>query len=556
MDRRDLAVLGEKTLAVWASQVSITCNRASQDKTGWDYLLEFPLESSPPTEIVLPLDRRPPPIQCLVQVKSTDGRTGRRDVKLSNWERFVKSPLPCFYLALEFDNLPSVQRAYLVHVDERHAGRVLKRLRELDCQGEPKLHRKTLRLTYGESHQLASLDGEGLEDAIRTHLVCGMEDYTTRKMQRARSVGYGEGGYRLHVVTERPKGVMDLQEMLLDFVLGLQPQLRVIGGELWDDRFGITASRPDQVLGKGILELAERKPSGNATVCISLPGQEKQLRIQTTVYAPQGLQTVVHRHRLKVRLAAPNMDLELWPSRDSPSERLRLNFRVPDPNGPRDLGTMRYVAQFACLLHEAALTGCPLHLAIYLESKHLYDGELTTRAPFTSQVYEYLEAIARAWTIAKHFDVHDKVELRPGELISQAVRLMMMAEALGPSRPSIRSTYWSSDQLTKEDNTVCIPYVTDVLIGQYYMAAGLAFVGRAVPTGETSCKGTEFRFLTRDVRWCTQRLCDRDGGPTYTFRQLIQSVIDEYEEEMTILLLEGINKHLLDSESPSTGGMT
>ena len=40
---RDVGELGESTLKLWASQANIVANKATQDKAGWDFLLEFPL---------------------------------------------------------------------------------------------------------------------------------------------------------------------------------------------------------------------------------------------------------------------------------------------------------------------------------------------------------------------------------------------------------------------------------------------------------------------------------------------------------------------------------
>ena len=120
MNARNLPELGQKAVEYWANQVGISANRSAPDLTGWDVILEFPQTTDPPAGIVLPLDNTPPPIQCLVQVKATDKRRGKVQVKLSNWKRLIQSPLPCFYLVLEFDGQTDCQRAYCVHVGEEY----------------------------------------------------------------------------------------------------------------------------------------------------------------------------------------------------------------------------------------------------------------------------------------------------------------------------------------------------------------------------------------------------------------------------------------------------
>src|ERR1051325_6434199 len=115
---RNVGKIGESALDGWVGDAGITANRVSQDETGWDFLLEFPLSQRDLIESRLPLDKEPAPLQCFVQVKSTDDKPGKWDIKLSNWVRFVKNLVPAFFLILEFDGKSSCQRAFLVHVDE------------------------------------------------------------------------------------------------------------------------------------------------------------------------------------------------------------------------------------------------------------------------------------------------------------------------------------------------------------------------------------------------------------------------------------------------------
>ena len=129
MALRNLGEMGERTLGLWASQVGISANKSDPDKTGWDFFLELPLELDASETVTVPLDKVARSIQCLVQVKSTDRQPKQRQVKLSNWQKMVMSPLPAFFLVLEFDGKDRCQRAYLVHVGAEHIRRVLKRLR-------------------------------------------------------------------------------------------------------------------------------------------------------------------------------------------------------------------------------------------------------------------------------------------------------------------------------------------------------------------------------------------------------------------------------------------
>ena len=95
---RNLGDLGESTLRLLAAQVDMSVNKANPDKTGWDFLVEFAYARDYSKDFNLPLDKKPPPIQCLVQVKATDRQRRKWSIKLSNWVRLITSPLPAFNL--------------------------------------------------------------------------------------------------------------------------------------------------------------------------------------------------------------------------------------------------------------------------------------------------------------------------------------------------------------------------------------------------------------------------------------------------------------------------
>src|SRR4051794_35927794 len=114
LSKRDVGEMGESRLKEWAAQEGIIANQVRQDKTGWDFLLEFPSDGGSAYADNMPLDLVDGSLRCMVQVKSTDRQSNSWPIKLDNWERFVKNPLPCFFLFLEYDHKTECQRAYLV----------------------------------------------------------------------------------------------------------------------------------------------------------------------------------------------------------------------------------------------------------------------------------------------------------------------------------------------------------------------------------------------------------------------------------------------------------
>ena len=549
MRPRDLSEMGESTLRLWASQVGIAANKSDPDETGWDFLLELPWPLHQSDTIALPLDRIPRPIQSFVQVKSSDGRPKGWQVKLSNWVRLVESPIPAFFLILEFDGEQNCQQAYLVHIGDKYITRALKRLRELSPEREPHVHKRTLQFRYDEGDRLSSPDGEGLLRAIRSH-VDSLEAYADWKSALLRTVGYEDEQWQISVVVPPPASGVGVQEHLVDFTLGLIPNIEATRIEVRDVRFGIVPQEPEKSFAQGaMIEIVNRKPVGKGTILLTKPDGTKQLRLDTEIYVPQGIGFELERQYFKVRFAAPFVDFIFWPFQPGKAD---FRYELPDPRERRLLMQLHLVSELVLLLDEATTLNGRIGFEAKIDSRPFYTGYLDARGVFSRQIVDYVTAIARSWTIAKYFDVHHVVQLEAMELLHQEERLMFIASVVGPTPASARIVYWSGDPMPMDDKAICVPYVTDAIIGQYRMAVAAAFIGQAQATGETRYEEDEefreFEIQTNDLRLCRQYLCSRDEVPQLSFRDLARSVAEEYEKTHYILIAVGINDHLLDSE--------
>ena len=61
---RDVGRMGENTFEAWCNSIGLTANKSQVDKTGWDYLVEFPIDH----DNSLPADLIPKAIECRIQV--------------------------------------------------------------------------------------------------------------------------------------------------------------------------------------------------------------------------------------------------------------------------------------------------------------------------------------------------------------------------------------------------------------------------------------------------------------------------------------------------------
>jgi len=62
----ELGEKGESRFREICADAQLVCNKAARDRTGWDFLVEFPLATTSP----LSLDHRRAPLSVHVQVKT------------------------------------------------------------------------------------------------------------------------------------------------------------------------------------------------------------------------------------------------------------------------------------------------------------------------------------------------------------------------------------------------------------------------------------------------------------------------------------------------------
>jgi len=208
------------------------------DRTGWDFLIEFPFEYSNH----LPQDLFPAPLEFKIKVKSTKKQIRREYIKLSNLVRLAKAQMPAFFCFIEFDEKNRAKAFYLVHVGEEIIGSTLKEIRELESKGlQSKPNKRRLGISYNEADKLKNITGEELKKAIQRAVPNGPEQYIENKNQLLKTIGFEDGGYELKVTIVGKDPIKDI----LEVGLGIKDKIEVYESSGYHKRFGILANTPE-----------------------------------------------------------------------------------------------------------------------------------------------------------------------------------------------------------------------------------------------------------------------------------------------------------------------
>ena len=276
---RNLGGLGESDLERWSHQVGITPNPVKNDVEGWDYLLQFPFGQ----DLNLPtLDQRTARVECLVQVKATDSDRRRLAISLSIWEKLVRSPIPAFFLVIEYAGQSEPQNSFLIHVGNEWIESVLKRLRALKAEEAGNLHKKKLDLTWNEADKLDSNNGDALKSAVLNTMSMSMAQYAKNKLSFLESAG-APVPYRLKI-TSMFETEQDYWEQLVDFAIGVSDELPSSSIEIDEDvRFGIAAKTRE--LKEGLLSVT-RRPVIPSKLVFERNSDQHQCEFQCQLYSP------------------------------------------------------------------------------------------------------------------------------------------------------------------------------------------------------------------------------------------------------------------------------
>ncbi|MBD2691932.1 hypothetical protein [Anabaena catenula] len=251
MQDRDLGPLGENAfegLCIQAGGLTVHESKSQMDRTGWDFLVEFPWKQ----DNFSPQDMLPAPLQCKIQVKSTDEQRKGESITLSNLHRLIKANMPVFYCFIEFDGKSEPQAIYLVHVGKEIIEKTLKRIRELENEGKgDQLNKKHLYISYGDADRLADISGKSLKSEIEKHIPDGMEKYIENQNQLLNTLGFEDGRYEGTFTLASDDPIRDI----LDLSLGIRKELDLDNSTIHNKRFGILSKTPHIERDGGILSL-------------------------------------------------------------------------------------------------------------------------------------------------------------------------------------------------------------------------------------------------------------------------------------------------------------
>lgn len=297
----DLGHLAEEEFRTLCARGQLVCNKSERDRTGWDFLVEFPMDAS---RSGASLDHRQP-VSCHVQLKATQGSTGRVGLRLSSAERLAKDPRPSVLVVFRMDGEGALAGGYIIHLIDRALAKILKRLRQAEANGRGDVNHMTISFEYARFGERFEATAEGLRNALLD--ACGDDpaSYITEKQRQLRELGYEGGRFEIDaVLMEEEPG------QLVDVFLGLR-SARPSELTTYDSRFGIRL--PVEVMGEGDEVELTFEPTAVDTCVVQVrgPGSGPPAVFPTELVVPPP--ALARSEHLKVLMRHPDLHLTFAP---------------------------------------------------------------------------------------------------------------------------------------------------------------------------------------------------------------------------------------------------
>jgi hypothetical protein len=275
----ELGAKGESRFREICADAQLICNSSERDRTGWDFIIEFPFSIPGPNTT---LDKRVAPISCHIQVKTLWEHVNEFKTRVSSAERLAKEIKPTFICVLKVNHKKQFVDAYLIHINDDPLCKILKRLRKEEARKLPHLiNRKFLTFSPSKDGQRIGLSGDSFKAALIKTIGDDLHSYMKMKAENLKKLGYEPQPFETRATLHAGS-----YDRLIDAFLGLT-KVSIYNLATFESRFGIKLllSEPS---GSGIMEI-KPNPVDQCTISVSGGPLEKVAIFQGKVFIPPPL---------------------------------------------------------------------------------------------------------------------------------------------------------------------------------------------------------------------------------------------------------------------------
>lgn len=506
----DIGTGGELHFMVLCTDGGVTANKSQTDRHGWDVLIELEQNAGYLNQSTL----HEPIITGTVQVKSTRSKKLTVDVTLSNLRKMATSPLPSFYVLVDYSDGPVPHRAFIRHVDEPLISQTLERVNAHVVEGNGQaLHKKKLRVDFSLGQEINLRVPSSFRTTIIETVGRSPSKYTERKLRFLQTVGY-EGDTQM--MSFELAGLDNLAA-LANATMGMGGLVELQKFQLHSKRFGLEDPTASHEASVGTLEVHPSGPVAEGSITFRDGSTGIRAEMPASLYcSPLHYSLPAHLRKLRI----DGRHFELIMTEDGSSS----NFQVTiDDDTAVELDQLCTLFQIICMLHD------PLALSVELKfSRKLAVMSLSA----VTRVRDYSGPLRLAETLLELkglFRDRGSLCVSPNDLLRNLKTIAGTAAFLrGDAGGTVTLTL---SGVSEPFEAVCLVPLSLVIGGKAYVAV-VAITGLMTPLQEG-----KFAMHSKGLESLYQTVLSEDDLDEERFLAEIQPVISGYSSSLPVMNL-------------------
>lgn len=494
---RDIGNSGESFFEHLCHSIGITPNKVTIDKTGWDYLIEFPIE----LDQTKPIDLSEPTVRCYIQVKSTEKKRKGSLVKVSNLKRFLDTNDPCFFIFMDFQDKDRPSRIFVTHMGEVIMGKSLEKLRKISASGNTQLNRKSLLVSYRGEDELESVNSRCLRSKLLEFVPDGMDKYRDWKKQLVKGLGYEDYGSKASFFINS-NDIDDLTDASLQRSFELSPK----EFRMWDERFGIPIERKD--LANQIKRILVKRLE-NEKYRTSFSSRRKTVWIEAEIFV-----SLFDKSNRPTKMRVFNELLDLTLAFDS--GRANMNA-LTNSNEKMDSSSFEDFGHFLYILEEEG----PVKFKIHHDPSFELEMDLN-KASIEPELAQFREACLALPGLIKSFQLPPKLSFSPEEVYRNRNKIVNAFNYVISGEYALIVEVLPEKEV-KNPSNIGLAMFFHFTLGEYSIGCKLRINGSIVPL-----KMKTVGFKSKSVQIIEPGLFDRTNG----FSDRILEELNSLEHEM------------------------
>ncbi len=457
---RDVGRMGESAFSMWCAGGGLVANCSQVDKTGWDFIVEFPFTSS-----LSPMEVHKSAHTCMVQVKSTDKQDRKLPITLSNLRRLATAQMPTFFAFIEFDNKDNAQRVFIVHMNDDLSERVLKRLHEVEQNDERKdLKKKTMTIKYDDNNLIPEVNGLSLRHTLQRYIGDDYSKYVTNKSRFLERSGFEHGAYNITFTTIGKEN----SQKLINMSLGLKEQIEVTSILGTCSRFGIKAKKPFLEFSTGSLSMPEVNPTLKGVLRIKESQLSSGLSFKANLYiSPFHFYTEKSLRQSRIETRCFDFVINFYTGIASFKFTISGDDRIDAKELYNSLSVINSMGNKKALYVEF----------IDEDKKKL---KFCTNEKEGYSDYSLQSLMDKVLSIASFFNIDEPIKISPNEVLNSQDEIERLNDAitLKPNKFQVEFSYHDSDKLNSKE-CACI-FLLSAKIGDHAVGCYITIIGPVI----------------------------------------------------------------------------